>query len=165
MIIAGTGHRPDRLGDEWDHGGPISMAIYKSVVDQLAVLKPELVISGFAAGFDLLLAQAAVDCGLNIIAALPCNDQSKKWSADSKHLYFDLLSDPQVTVVEVNPGPYASWKFLERDRWMVAQLKNAEDLLLACWNGAPKTGTGATVRMAEQAGKKIINIWNDSWFK
>lgn len=165
MILVGTGHRPNRLGSEWDHGGPVSMAVYRACVAQLEIYKPELCISGFAAGFDLLLAQAAIDSGYNVIAALPFDGQADRWSADTKHLYYDLLGDPQVTKVIVSPGPYESWKLGRRDYWMVEQMKDADDVLLSCWCGDPKSGTGKTRAFALKHGKKVINIWNDEWFR
>ena len=52
-------------------------------------------------------------------------------------------------------GGYAGWKFTRRDEWLV----DACDLLLALWDGDPKTGTGHTVRYADVKGRPVRNVW------
>ena len=57
MIIAGTGHRPDKLGGYSDD---VLSKLIKLARTTLFDLKPKKVISGMALGWDMALAYAAL---------------------------------------------------------------------------------------------------------
>ena len=61
MIIAVTGHRPDKLGNEYDMRGPISKKIYEALTEKVVHYKPSLLLTGMALGVDMLFANVAIN--------------------------------------------------------------------------------------------------------
>jgi uncharacterized phage-like protein YoqJ len=157
MVIAGTGHRPNKLNFEWNAEGPLSDAIFNQLVEILTFYKPTKIISGLALGFDTILAKVALHLEIPLIAAIPCDNQDALWSEKAKQTYKKILSHPLVTKYIVSPGPYAPWKMTKRNQWMVDQIKEPEDVLLSCHDGS-KGGTKNCIDYATIKGVKIINI-------
>lgn len=149
MIIAFTGHRPDKLGD-WDPLHPVVAQVKKSIRHALAARWPAKVISGMALGVDQWAAQEAVDLGIPFVAAVPCDNHEARWPLPSKERYHALLAKAAEVVV-VRPGPYHEWKMDRRNEWMVDNC----DLLLAVWDGS-SGGTANCVRYAESVGRDVI---------
>lgn len=152
MILAGTGHRPDKLG-----------GYEQDVFDRLVALasrrleskKPELVISGMAMGWDLALAQAAKDLGIRYHAYIPCLGQDSLWSDDWKRRYRHLCHKADdYRLITINYSPAAMQKRNER-------MVEDSDVLLALWNGSPG-GTANCIDFAEKNGCLIENLW-DLW--
>ena len=71
MILAGTGHRPDKLGNEYSRQGPVSEALRAVTRTVLLRENPEEVVSGMALGFDMILAEVAIALGAPVTAAIP----------------------------------------------------------------------------------------------
>jgi uncharacterized phage-like protein YoqJ len=157
MIVAGTGHRPTKL---LGYGLIQHDQLVEFAVRMLEDFKtefgsyPEKVISGMALGWDMALAVAALRLGIPLLAAIPCDGQERLWPAESRRQYRDILQ-AATEVVNVNPGPYAHWKMLSRDYWMVDNCS----LLLALWNGS-NGGTAHTVIYAQSINCTIRNVWN-----
>lgn len=155
MIIAGTGHRPDkiRLGtrDAYHH------QVHSRLVDLArAVLQrkaPTRVISGMAQGWDTALAIAAVDLGIAFDAYVPFEGQESRWPAAAQRRYRDLLSRA-ATVVIVCEGGYSVEKMQTRNERMV----DDSDLVVALWNGTPG-GTRNCIDYAETVGRRWENQW------
>ncbi len=151
MILAGTGHRPDKLG-----------GYHPSVTDNLTALarvmitklKPSHIISGMALGWDQALAQSAVDMDIPFTAAVPFKDQDNRWPEDSRTKYKSLLLKADK-VVTVSPGGFTAAKMQIRNEWMVDRC----DVLLALWDGSPG-GTGNCIQYAKKVNAKIVNIWD-----
>ena len=78
-ILAGTGHRPSKLGQEFDLVGPISTLLRKQLHQLFDLLQPKQVISGMALGFDQLLAICAIEKQISVLAAIPIEGQEKVW--------------------------------------------------------------------------------------
>jgi hypothetical protein len=76
MILAATGHRPDKLGG-------YDLSIYRKLVglaySYLRKQTPDVVISGMALGWDQAVAEAAVKASTPFIAAIPFRGQESKW--------------------------------------------------------------------------------------
>jgi len=91
MKLAGTGHRPDKLGG-WDvpaaHGRVIDLGL--AVLEQL---EPSEVMSGMACGWDMALAEAAVMKGVPFVAAIPFEGQESRWSSFYQKQYRRLLGE------------------------------------------------------------------------
>lgn len=151
MIVAGTGHRPNKLGG---YGMPATVRLVDLARDWLEENKPEKVISGMALGWDYALAAAAFDLDIPFIAAVPFEGQDKMWPDESKRNYRALLEEADKVVYVCEPG-YAPWKMQKRNEWMV----DACDTLLAVWNGT-SGGTANCVRYADSKGKPIVNLWD-----
>lgn len=150
-IIAGTGHRPDKLGG---YNNEAFLRLVKVCEEYLKEEKPELVISGVALGFDMALFQAAVNLDIPVLAAVPFEGQESRWSDKVKKYYFNLLSKAKEVVYVCDAG-YAAWKMQKRNEYMV----NACDKIVACWDGS-QGGTGNCVKYASDEGKVIDNIYN-----
>lgn len=155
MILAGTGHRPPRLGLGYTVEDQAKLRRF--IQPHLERLKPEQVISGGAQGFDQALALASWTIGIPYIVAVPFIGQDAKWPDDAKKLYQHIL-DHARRVEVVCEGGYANWKFAARDRWMV---DNAEGVV-TLYDGSGKSGTAITVEYAQKQGKPVENLW-ESW--
>lgn len=153
MIIAGTGHRPDKLGgyseDNFNN-------LVKIGENWLKGLKATKVISGMALGWDQALAQAAINLKIPLIAAIPFTNQDKVWGDKSQEIYKDLLSKA-IEIVNVSGFDDYKVEYMQkRNQWMV---DNCE-ILLAMFDGT-NGGTANCVKYAEQKNKKIVNIYSD----
>lgn len=153
MIVAGSGHRPDKLGIVNE---PRYYDLAGFAKTQLIGLgQVEGVISGMALGWDQALAVAALDLGIPFVAAVPFNDQPARWREEDQRVYRWLLS--QANQVEiVCHGDYAPHKMQVRNRWMVDRC----DLVLALWDGSPG-GTANCLTYAREVGCRIKNVWKE----
>lgn len=150
MIIAGTGHRPPKLGG-------YSSDVYENLTDcaynWLKENKPAKVISGMALGWDQALAEAAIGLDIPVIAAIPCLNQEYKWPPASKEHYHEILADVDE-IVRVSPLPYTPDCMQLRNQWMV----DHADQILALWDGS-SGGTANCIRYANAKKKPVINLW------
>jgi uncharacterized phage-like protein YoqJ len=153
LILAGTGHRPDKLNKEYDLKGPLTKAIAAEVYKLFEVLEPSEVISGMAIGFDMILAVCAIRAGIPLTAAIPFAGQELKWPEPSQVLYRRILEEKSVSPIIVCEGPYAAWKMQRRNEFMV----DRADEIIACWDGTDG-GTGNCVKYAMSKKKKINRI-------
>lgn len=155
-IVAGTGHRPDKLwiGDYSGHHklNPLRAWVRAQTRTKLLELRPIHVISGMALGFDQDLADVCVDMGIPFIAAVPCEGQDSQWPPEARHHYQKLLK-LAYEVVMVTPGPYERWKMQARNEWMVDHCSD----LIACFDGS-QGGTAGTVNYADKLRRPIHRI-------
>jgi uncharacterized phage-like protein YoqJ len=145
MIIAFTGHRPDKLGG-YNLPNSTYMYVCQQLDKTLRELKPDKVISGMALGVDQWAAFVAIKLGIPFIAAIPFEGQEKKWPLASQTAYNTLIQKACDIVVVCEPG-YAAYKMQLRNKWMVDQC----DILLGVYDGT----TGGTYNCIEYA--KLIN--------
>lgn len=153
MIVAGTGHRPNKLGG---FNNKAFLKLVKIAEDWIHTNKPEKIISGMAQGWDQALAQAAVNCGIPFIAALPFKGQEIRWSQKSQRYYNRLLSKAEQIVYVCDEG-YEAYKMQLRNEWMV----DNSNLVLAMWDGT----TGGTLNCLKYAYAnqiKVINLY-ETW--
>lgn len=149
MILGTSGHRA--LGE---HSFPKSTyaAIYDKTKGIFQDIKPSKVITGFAIGFDLLVADLCLELAIPYIAAIPFNNQEAYWSVYDRKHYNDLLAKADKIEV-VNRGGFASWKYQTRNVWIV----DNSDRMLVCFSGAA-SGTKNCYDYAVKKNKKIIRI-------
>lgn len=146
-----TGHRPDKLGGYFPN--PQADFVRANTKAQLEAIQPKEVITGMALGFDQWVARICLQLGIPFIAALPCDDQDRRWRDGQRDAYRQLLA--QAARVElVSPGYYSSAKMLKRNRWIV----DRSDLMMAAWNRLPSGGTASCVRYAMKKGKQIVFV-------
>lgn len=151
MILAATGHRPDKVGG---YGWIAQQRLDKLAAAYVNSLYPDEIISGFALGWDQSVARAAIALGVPLVAAIPFYAQASAWPAESRAEWIRLIG-LATRVVIVCPGDYLPSKMQSRNEWMVDRC----DTLLALWNGTPG-GTAKTVRYAQQSPEiEIINAW------
>jgi uncharacterized phage-like protein YoqJ len=156
MILSGTGHRPEKLGNEWEYDGPVTKAVCDETICWLRKLRPDRVLTGGALGFDTILAICALSEGTPLEILVPFEGQESKWSRDHQSLYHWILSQPGVKKTVVCEGGYAAWKMQKRNESLV----DRSDALLACYDGTGG-GTGNCVAYASSKGKAIhvMNEW------
>lgn len=151
MIIAGTGHRPDKLGGYTDR-------VFDRVVllaeHELKRIRPEAVISGMALGWDQALAQAAVNLKIAFHAYVPFRGQQSRWPRESQARYNSLMQKANEVEI-ICEGDYASWKMGRRNEAMV----DDSDAVLALWNGT-SGGTANCVYYAKRQRKPLYNCWD-----
>lgn len=150
MILAGTGHRPEKLGG---YGADVFQRLYNLAYDVLGEQQPSLVLSGMALGWDQALALAANVRGIPFHAYVPFAEQEKRWSPGMQANYHELLRVAEKVVVTC-PGTYAAWKMQKRNEAMV----DASDRLAVLWDGT-RGGTGNCVSYAERVGREMFNVW------
>jgi uncharacterized phage-like protein YoqJ len=156
MIVAATGHRPNKLGgyDDAILGRLVGLA---DMYLKTTMASATDVISGMALGWDTAVALAALDIGIPLTAAVPFDGQEDAWPPEARRRYQNIIA--RATKVHVvSPGGYDIWKLHARNEWMV---DNA-DRMVALWDGGEKGGTAACVRYAEKKGKPVDNLW-DTW--
>lgn len=150
MILAGTGHRPDKLGG---YGKDVEDKLLSLALGALEHYQPSEVISGFALGWDLSLAEAAYRCKIPLIAAIPCKNQSEKWQKEAIDKYRLLLAvSAEVKILSENYHPGV---MQARNIWMVDRC----DKVLALWNGAESGGTYNCIKYAQKKEKPIVSLW------
>lgn len=158
MIIAATGHRPNKLGG---YSPEVFNRLVSLADGYLRSWQPSGVISGMALGWDLAFAQAAVELGIPLHAAVPFPGQESQWPASSQFLWRGLISLAS-SVTEVSPGPYHAGKMQVRNEWMVDRC----DRLCALWDGS-NGGTGNCMAYALRDPKVTIDnlwpVWQEQW--
>lgn len=151
MIIAATGHRPDKLGGYSDS---VFNALVSLAIDYLAHQQDvDYVISGMALGWDQAFAYGAEIIGINFVAAVPFRGQENQWPQKSQERYRQLLSFAHK-IVYVSGGGYAASKMHARNEWMV----DRADKIVALWNGS-RGGAGACLSYAQAKSKPVDLLW------
>lgn len=151
MIVAFTGHRPQKLGG-FKLPNPIYINVCQQIDKVLKELKPEKVISGMALGVDQWAASISYRLGIPFIAAVPFIGQESVWATESKKIYNKLLAKAVEKVI-VSDGEYSAQKLQIRNEWMVDHC----DKLIGIWDGTPG-GTGNCIKYAKLKNKEIIFI-------
>lgn len=156
MIVAGTGHRPDKLGG---YGLEVHDRLVFGAKNALLGLRPRVtaVISGGALGWDQALADAAIETETYLKLALPFEGFESKWPRDSQYKLKKII-EAADEVHYVNEPPYAAWKMQARNKWMVDNC----DIILALWNGSTG-GTANCIEYANKIGKPIQNLWESMY--
>ena len=162
-VLAGTGHRPEKL-TLVDAHGVLRTAYEPAVTARVVALatavltrwQPSVVISGMALGWDLALAEAAVACGIPLQAFVPCESQPSRWAPAAQRHYATLLT--QATEVRiVAPGPYAAWKMTARNQAMVDAV-GPTGVGATRWDGS-RGGTADCVARAVAARRMMLVCW------
>lgn len=153
MKIAITGHRPNKLGNDYDLTSELIRRIRLEIYDILRNKKATELITGMALGIDTLFAQIAIDYCFPFIAALPCKNQQSKWPERSRITYNKIINDPLCTVKYITDSEYTPRCMQIRNEWMVDNC----DLLIAVWNGSTG-GTMNCINYAITKNKEIIYI-------
>jgi uncharacterized phage-like protein YoqJ len=151
MIVAFTGHRPDKLGG-YKLPNPTYIKVCRDIDLLLKELNPEKVISGMALGVDQWAANIAYKLGIPFVAAIPFEGQELAWPEASQKTYRVLRKLASEEII-VSSGGYSADKMQVRNIWMV---DNCESLI-AVWDGS-KGGTGNCVEYAKSVDRKIYQI-------
>lgn len=155
LVIAGTGHRPQKLGG---FSPLVTERLTDLAVAALKLYKPDRVISGGALGWDTAVALASLKLNIPLVLAVPFKGQESRWSDSQKQTYYDI-GERASRVVVVSEGFYQPYKMQVRNCWMV----DNSNMMLALWDGS-RGGTGNCVRYANEKKVSIKNLWNN-WIK
>lgn len=172
LVVACTGHRPDGLGITYDLRTwvPMIRRLMLAYWIPLSVTHSQVtVISGMALGWDLMVADAALDARdagfpVKLVCAVPFAGQEKKWRSQDTITWYHNILDQADEVVTVSPGGFSAAKMQIRNQWMVDTAFDAQGMVLAAWNGSPG-GTGNCMQYAlakryEDGSKMHIhNAW------
>lgn len=161
QVLAGTGHRPDKLGGYGP--SPLQAAVRLEIRRRLLYYRLSCgilgIYSGMALGFDTWWAEEAVELGVPVVAAVPFIGQEGRWPRKSQAAYRRLLQRCSSVVVLRNTPPRndrqaREWMW-ERDHFMVDNAWGT----VACYNGDLSGGTFHTVDYARKM-KKPLDIFN-----
>lgn len=152
MIVAFTGHRPNKLNNEYAGKGPISDYIRSEIRSTLLRLQPAVVVVGMALGVDMLAAEVAIELGIPVIPYIPFVGQESKWPYLSQLRYRHILSQSLAPVI-VSGGGYAPWKM----QWRNKAMCDRSHILIAVWDGSPG-GTANCVKYGKTVCQDIIYI-------
>ncbi len=147
-VCAFTGHR--NLADtDFDE------LLLERVIENLIRNGTKRFLCGMAIGFDLKCAQAVAvlkaKYDVELVACLPCANQSERFSEKNKQLYNKMISaSDEVIVLE---PVYKSGCMQRRDRYLV---DNCD--VLVSFLRRNSGGTHYTVNYAKKTGKKIIEL-------
>jgi len=154
LIFAGTGHRPGST--TFDYSDETFKVLTETIKEKLAEYNNiSKIISGMAIGFDMALAQSAIELNIPLVAAIPFKGQESVWPIKTQNKYKNLLSKSEKIVI-VSAGGFSKQKMQIRNCWMIDNC----DIVLALWNGN-EGGTGNCIKYANQKNKEIINIWEN----
>ena len=151
LIVAGTGHRPDKLGG---YGPRAASVLFDLAFYELKYISPDAVISGMAIGWDQALAAAALHIGVPLWAYVPFRGQEVLWPPSAQRAYKKILNEAESVDYICDPG-FAAWKMQERNKAMVDDCTK----VLALWDGSAG-GTGNCVKYANRQGKPVLNCWS-----
>lgn len=152
MTVAITGHRPNKLWNDYDLTSSHIQMIKAEIIIQLNNLCPDKCISGMALGIDTLFAIIAIQNNIPLTAAIPFKGQELMWPSKSQVRYNRIL-DKANKVVIVSEGGYNVEKMQIRNQWMVDHC----DHLIAVWDKTPG-GTANCVQYALHVKKDITFI-------
>lgn len=149
MIVAATGHRPDKLGG---YSKDVSRRLRTMAADFMRARKPTKVISGMALGWDQAWAEAAIELHIPFIAAVPFAGQERRWPESSQSLYRTTIgyADEIVTIGDY----YSAGAMQKRNEWMV----DNSDLVVALWDGS-FGGTCNCLAYLDKKKKRYVNLW------
>lgn len=143
-VLAVTGHRPNKLGNDYAYTSLLMSKIYKALNLYIDTYQPDFMVSGMALGIDTVFAQIAIKRQIPLVAAIPFDNQPSIWAHSSRIEYYSLLRKA-ILVVNVSGqiGYENKWMQL-RNEWMVDHCNK----LIAVWNRSPG-GTANCVKYAQ----------------
>lgn len=150
-IVAGTGHRPSKLGG---YSKQVREGLIELAESQLLLIEPDIVISGGALGWDQALAEAAYVLDIPYHMYLPFEGFNYKWPKESRRVFADICHYAAYVTYVSEPG-YHPAKLQIRNEIMV----DSADMMLALWDGSTG-GTANCIKYAEKKGVPVHNCWH-----
>lgn len=147
-VCAFTGHR-SLAGTDFDEH------LLERVILNLVKTGYNRFLCGMAVGFDMKAAQAVLalkgEYDIQLVACLPCTNQSERFSAKSKALYDEILDKCDEKIVL--GSEYENGCMQRRDRYLVDNC----DVLVSFLRKS-SGGTYYTVNYARKSNKKVIEL-------
>jgi uncharacterized phage-like protein YoqJ len=160
MVLAFSGHRPERLPWGEDESDPRCAALrvlMRRGLERAAAAGYTDFLCGMARGCDFYFAEEVLALRgdlpeLRLTAVLPCPSQPDAWREADRARYRALLG--RCAEVRVLEPVYSEGCMLRRNRWMVGRA----DALMTVYDGGGG-GTAQAVRCAERRGVPVFPIW------
>ena len=160
ITCAFTGHRPHKFPWKGNEADPRCIALKEVLAEQITTLAGAGVSEYFSGGADgvdcwaaeIVLSLREKNSALKLRCILPHEGQADKWDDFARDRYRFILE--QADSVEYVSRAYYDGCMIDRNHRMV----EAAGILLAVYNGARRSGTGATVNYARKLGREIIVI-------
>lgn len=148
MIVAFTGHRPDKIGT-WN--AEIDAALDEFFDRE----KPSAGVVGMADGFDTMAGLKCVERGVPFIACVPFKGHRSHYDQDT----YRFLISKALRVHISAPHYQGPWVMQRRNEVMV----DISELLATCWDGSPG-GTYNCIKYARHVGRMMRTVWGkDGW--
>lgn len=152
MTCCFTGHRPGRLPwgeDETSFSAMNCKALLAEEIEHCWQEGYRRFIVGMALGADLMFAEAVLACAMVhpdivLIAAIPCEDQTRGWPRDQVERYRHILSCIKPENCILIQQKRTKGCMLRRDRYMV----NRSRRIIALFDGGNTGGTRYTLAYA-----------------
>jgi len=154
FVLSGTGHRPEKLGG---YEREALESLIEVAKNYLGRLKPEVVITGMALGWDTALAAAAYQLRIPYVAAIPFPKQASRWPRESQERHAALLKRAAM-VVCVGSDVLADADIKAVMQWRNEFMVDHCHILLACFDGSGG-GTANCVKDAAEQKKTIVNTY------
>lgn len=155
-----TGHRPHKFPWKENEADPRCVALKTMLMEQITALAEAGAtdfFTGGAAGVDCWAALMVLELrkkhpALKLHDILPYERQADEWSRSARERYQFILK--YADSVDYISRDYYDGCMMDRNHRLV----ESAELLLAVYNGARRSGTGATVNYARKMGREIIII-------
>jgi uncharacterized phage-like protein YoqJ len=154
MIVAGTGHRPKYCPCKYKDPHPWLSELKRDLRESISEAKT--IITGMALGWDIWLAQVALQHKIPIHCYIPFKGQEFSWPKSSRKEYQRIIGLAEK-VVYISEQYYKEC-FLERDRAMIDNCNKVYSLLNP---EVDSGGTYYTVQYAKSKNLEIKNFWRD----
>lgn len=131
------------------------------VVRRLIEVGVEDFYAGGAIGWDTICAKTVIrfrdekyhHIKLHLVLPCPESQQTAKWSAECKRVYYDVLN--QADSIQVLSDKYHRNCMKDRNQWLIEH----SDCCVCYYNkNQSASGTGQTFRMALMKGLRVFNI-------
>ena len=163
-ICAFTGHRPTRFKFGYDEEYPDCIKLKLILLQQISALIDNGVttfLTGMALGTDQYAAEIVLGLKsqlpqIKLYCILPCETQANKWSVEQRERYFNILE--QADEVIYVSHQYTDTCMHDRNRYMV----DHANIILAVYDGQPRSGTAHCVNYARKQRRRIIRIDPDT---
>lgn len=160
MILAVTGHRPDKLGG-YRTPNPVYNSVVRHIDLALMNIRPDEVIVGMAIGVDQWAAEICIRNDLPFIAAVPFPNFPNQWPPQAQNHYRWLLMKAKHVHYVSMSNVYSPTMLHARNEWMV----DHSDALLAVQRqdlAGERSGTAGTILYAQRKGKPVNLIALDT---
>jgi uncharacterized phage-like protein YoqJ len=154
-----TGHRENKLPWGADETDPRCLRLKQRIADAVEAVYHSGIrhyICGMATGCDMYFAEAVLALraehpDVTLEAAIPCEGQSSRWTAEQRRRYDRAVAECDFcTVIQRDYSPDC---MLRRNRYMA----DSSAVLIAAYNGRPG-GTQSTLLYALRQGLQIIEL-------
>lgn len=150
LNIGFTGHRPDKLNNEYDYFSyfrkSLRCNIYTHIESYYRESNNITFYTGMALGFDIDCAASVIklrrkyaDAIIKLIAVIPSPKQNLRWDWQDKQIYANILSrcDELIDISAAQLNKLSCNLFQARNEYIVDHV----DRLLYLWDGKSKGGT------------------------